>query len=222
MIEKYFLKGVRLQWNKPNDEIKPPMDGSVILSDPKIATPDMLYDGLDGELINPSVTNVTQLGFKMGMKIPYQWLTYAPGHTSKRTLMAGDCLTGYMSGCLITLWKDDKGMRWIGHVGTIDGNDKVNKTVRNTFGGEIPDDGVGFSPLAAWSEKELKELQKSFKSPPEVKIFALVTAKEGNFFSIAMLKLPASKGSGPGNWCVGGIKPIKAMKPAELKKALMA
>jgi hypothetical protein len=224
MIEKYFLQGVRFIWTKPNDDTKGTMDGSVILSDPKLATPEMLYDGLDGELINPSLTNVTQLGFKKGMKIPYQWLTYAPGRTSKRLLSGGDCLTGYMSGCLITLWKDEKGLRWIGHVGTVTDNDKINKLVKNTFGSSLLPDTTpkptGFNPLADWPQSELIALQKKFKKPPEFKIFGLVTG-EGNFFSIAMFKFAAS-GSGPGNWCCAGIKPAKIIKFDDLKKTLMA
>ena len=219
MIEKYFLQGVRLTWTSPKDDSKGSKDGSVILSDPKVVLSDMVYDGLDGVLINPSVTNVTKLGFKMGMKIPYQWLVYSVGHTTKKLISAGDCLTGYMSGCLITLWQED-GLRYIGHVGTVDGNDKINKAVRSTFAGYMPNDACGFNPAGAWAPKEIEPLQSRFKGGAEAKILALVTGK-GSFYSILMFKLPAKTGSS-NTWCVGGIKHIPPMNPAQLKKALTA
>lgn len=218
MIEKYFLQGVRFKWACPKDDQKGSKDGSVILSDPKVVTPDLIYDGLDGDLVNPSVTNVTQLGFKMGMKVPYQWLVYSVGHTTKRMLSAGDCLTGYMSGCLITMWQED-GMRYIGHVGTVDGNDKINKAVRSTFAGYMPDDACGFNPAGAWSPKEIEPMMKKLKGVTP-RILALVTAK-GAFHSILMFQFPVSK-AGAGDWCVGGIKHVPPLNPAQLKKALTA
>ena len=126
MIEKYFLKGVRLNWVGSYDAPGASMDGTIV-ANPVAPNRPIVYDGLDGELMNTR-QNVSSLGFRMGMSVPYNWLSYSVGRTTKRMLAAGDVLTGYMSGCPIATWTEN-GLRYAGHVGTYDANPAVNPNV---------------------------------------------------------------------------------------------
>jgi hypothetical protein len=214
MIEKYFLHGIRLKWAFPGDDTKGAKDGSVI-DNPKITVPDMIYDGLDDRWVAPKPPDVVKLGFKMGMKIPYQWLVYSVGHTTRKLLAAGDVLTGYMSGCIITMWQDD-GLRYVGHIGTSDSDAKVSKLVKAKFAESMPDDACGFNPFAVWTDQEMAAMSKVFKAVP--KVLGLVTAK-GGFYSILIHQFPVSQ-RGVGDWCVGGIKHVPPMNPKQLRTAL--
>lgn len=218
MIEKYFQKGVRFKWIPPRDDSTGIKDGSVIPSPPQVLNP-LIYDGLDGELMNHGLGNVSTLGFAKNQQINYQWLVYSTGHTTKKMLSAGDTLTGYMSGCLITTWSEN-GMRYVGHVGTVDGNAALNALVRNGFNAYAPADAVGFNPAGAWSPNEVAALQSKFKGGAEAKVLALVTGP-GSYYSILMFKLPAKLGASH-TWCVGGSKHIPPMNPAMLRAALTA
>ena len=107
MIERYFLLGVRFKWTKPPEQHSGKMIGSIIDHLQRLASP-MVYDGMDGQLYNLAAPHVSTVGLSMRMNIPYGWLAYSPGYTTK-LCTGGDILTGFMSGCLITVWTDDQG-----------------------------------------------------------------------------------------------------------------
>ena len=204
MIEDYFMMGVRLKWTFPGDHSTGTKDGSVIQNPARPAGP-MIYDGLDGELYNLSFPHVSTLGLSKGMSIPYSWLTYSVGHTSKKMLAAGDVLTGYMSGCLITLWTEG-GYRYVGHIGTDDSSPAMSANVKKAFAAYMPRDTTGFDPAAAWDLGEIAPKMARFKNGAEPKILALVTTA-GQFYSILLFKLHGSMDE----WCVGGIKKVPPM-----------
>ena len=207
MIEKYFRAGIRYKWTKPRDAIGP-QDGTIVESK-EAATP-MVYDGLDGQLIDPFLlqTNVSTLGLKMRMPIQYAWLDYAPGRTARLPIGPYDVLTGYMSGCIIAHWSD-KGLRYAGHVGTID-NPNVDRQVKRTFAFAMSKDTKGFDPFGAWPNNEIAAAVGKIKPMPQAKIFALVTT-QGEFYSILMLSLPNNE------WCAGGIKQVPPISHDQLK-----
>ena len=223
MIERYFQPGIRLTWMKPNDAA-PSLDGKII--DSKGVATQMLYDGLDGELINPTfmATNITTMGFTKNMPIVYDWLDYAPGSTAKKALGGKDILTGYMSGCIIAQWKA-MGQTYLGHVGTIDSMPDVTKKVKSNFGAVMGPGTRGFDPFAAWPTGEIDQVRNKFKAKPLASIVALVTTS-GDVYSILMLsilkqvdnfdptKVVAIKQD---NWCVGGIKRVMPMPDGALK-----
>jgi hypothetical protein len=70
VIQKYLIPGVRLKWNAPA-ATQQSLDGAIV--DNRGVASSMIYDGLDGELINPAtmMTNVTSLGFTMRMPIQH-------------------------------------------------------------------------------------------------------------------------------------------------------
>ncbi len=213
MIEKYFMLGVRLKWACPGADSGKTKDGSII-DNPHRANSPMIYDGLDGQLYNLSAPHVSTVGLKMRMKIPYSWLVYAHGHTT-RLNAAGDVLTGPMSGCLITVWTDE-GRRYVGHVGTVESSATVNEKVKSTFAAAMPKNTTGFNPANAWEPGEISKLMRKIKPLPALRIMALVTS--GNqFYSILMFELRAGK---PNEWCVGGIKKVPPMNYQAIKTKL--
>lgn len=204
MIERYFLKGVRLRWTFPGDHSTGSKDGSITPNPSRPAGP-MIYDGLDGDLVDYSLPNVSTLGLRKGMVIPYNWLVYSIGHTSKLMLAAGDILTGYMSGCLITQWLEN-GYRYVGHIGTVDSSVEISSRVKKAFSAFMPPDTTGFNPAAAWDPNEILPMQRKFKTAAETKVLALVTTS-GQFYSLLMFKL----GGAPDQWCVGGLRRVPPM-----------
>ncbi len=217
MIEKYFGKGYRIKWQAPKDFAATNPDGALIDNPPMVLNP-MIYDGLDGELLNTGV-NVTTLGLSKGARVDYDWLAYTVGNTTKKAL-TGDTLTGFMSGCLIATWYEG-GTRYVGHVGTTDGRPTINNLVRSTFLNHAPPNVMGFNPAAAWGPGDIAPMQSKFKYGANVKIMALVTAT-GSFYSILMFKLSKAPGSGTDNytWCAGGVKKIPSMNPAQIRTGL--
>jgi hypothetical protein len=209
MIQKYLEAGVRLKWNAPA-ATQQALDGAIV--DNRGVTSTMTYDGLDGELINSSfmLTNVGTLGFTMGMSIQHIWLDYNQGRTS-RCAGGRDVLTGFMSGCIIARWTQG-GATYVGHVGTLVGNARVNTLVKNTFLATVGNNVTGFNPAAAWNQGECDAIANKFKRKPTGKVMALVSST-GKFFSILMLQLDWTK---PDEWCVGGIKRVPAMNKAAL------
>jgi hypothetical protein len=206
MIERYFQLGVRLKWRFPGDDTSGTKDGSIILNPRRAADP-MIYDGLDGELYDMMAPNVSSLGMSKGMPIPYAWLFYSVGHTTKRLLAAGDVLTGFMSGCLVTTWTEN-GMRYVGHIGTVDSSQAINAGVKRAFASAMPRDTTGFNPAAAWDASEIFPKQSKFKPRPESHILALVTTG-GQFFSLLLFHLGGIGSTD--QWCVGGIKRVQPM-----------
>ena len=103
MIEKFMgHTGLRLKWSFPGDHTKGTKDGSLIPS-PDLSPGPMTYDGMDGKIYDLSLPHAATLGLTMGMAIPHTWLTYSVGHTTKLPLGTDDVLTGYMSGCMLTV-----------------------------------------------------------------------------------------------------------------------
>jgi len=207
MIEKYFRAGIRYKWTKPRDAMGP-TDGTIVES--REAPSPMIYDGLDGQLIDPFLlqNHVSTLGLKMRMPIQYAWLDYAPGRTARLPIGPYDVLTGYMSGCIIAHWSD-KGLRYAGHVGTIDRPD-VDREVKKTFAFAMAKDTKGFDPFGAWPTNEIAAAVGKIKPIPQAKIFALVTTR-GDFYSILMLSLPNNE------WCAGGVKLVQPINHDQLK-----
>lgn len=209
MIEKYFKAGVRVKWTAPA-AVQQSKDGAIV--DNRGVTSNMIYDGLDGELIDPSmlVTNVVSQGFSMRMPIQHTWLDYNYGRTSKCSGV-GDVLTGFMSGCIIARWTE-LGAPKVGHVGTLVGEPLVNTKVKNTFLATVGNNVTGFNPAAAWPKGDCDTITAKFKKTPIGKIMALVT-QTGDFYAILMLQLDWTK---PDEWCVGGSKKVAAMNKAAL------
>jgi len=208
MIEKYFVTGVRLKWTCPGSFSTVPYDGSIVLNPNRAAGP-MIYDGLDDELYDLTLPHVSTLGLTKGMQIPYSWLYFWVGHTTKKMLSGGDVLTGYMTGCLTTLWME-KGYRYVGHIGTDDTNKAVSSLVKKTFAAAMPQDTTGFNAFAAWSTAETEEKTMKFKKKDARGwVFALVTTS-GQFYSLLMFEL------GEGEWCVGGKKLVPPMNRVAL------
>lgn len=218
MIEKYFQCGIRLKWNKPADAAFG-NDGAFVAS-AGVANP-LSYDGLDGQLQNPrfGTVNVTQLGFKMGMNIPYSWLEYAPGRTAKLAMTGDDVLTGYMSGCLLVRWQEGS-TTYVGHVGTISGDDykPLNKLVKDSFVKQMPPGITGFNPASAWDPAELTAMQMKMKPPPRFEVFGLFTAS-GDFYAVALGILNIDPKTGRREWIVAGHKKVDALDHAGLVTA---
>ena len=219
MIEKYFMLGVRFKWACPGANSGLSKDGSIIDNPQQGANPPLVYDGLDGELYNLAAPHVSTVGLTMRMNIPYSWLVYAHGHTTRLHLNA-DVLTGPMSGCLITVWTD-QGRCYVGHVGTVEYSETINKKVKETFIAVMPQNTTGFNPAHAWNPGEISPKMSKFKKvfgqlPPVAKIMALVTS-DNRFYSILMFGL---KGGQSNEWCVGGIKKVPPMNYQRIKNEL--
>lgn len=213
MIEKYFMLGVRFRWSCPGADPGKAKDGSIIDNPHRSVSP-LVYDGLDGQLYDLSAPHVSTVGLTMRKNIPYSWLVYAHGHTT-RLHVSGDVLTGPMSGCLITVWKD-QGRRYVGHVGTVESSAAVNQKVKSTFAATMPQNTTGFNPANAWNFGEISQKMSKIKPAPAAKIMALVTS--GNqFYSVLMFQLTAGK---PNEWCVGGIKKVPPMNYQAIKTKL--
>ncbi len=218
MIEKYFMTGVRLKWACPGADASGSKDGSIVNSPPVNASP-MIYDGLDGGLKDMGNPHTSTVGLTMRMSIPYAWLAYKLGHTAKRLLMAGDVLTGPMSGCAIAEWTE-RGQRWVGHVGTVTDAAAINKKVKENFGIAMPTQARGFYPAAAWPPKDVAPLmmQLDMKRGPRDRIIALVTTS-CEFYAILMFEFLAGTRN---EWCVGGIKRIPPMNATQLRSSLLS
>jgi hypothetical protein len=227
MIEQYFRPGVRFLWNKQNDAYGP-TNGAIVNSIG--AATNLTYDGLDGHqaVVDPQflIQNASQvLGIVKGANIPYTWLDYAPGRTSRVIMAGADILSGYMSGCLIVRGTY-QGTPSAFHVGTIVNNSLVNKTVKQGFAQEIPANATGFNPAGAWAPNAVTVIQNQLGggvvATPQ--IFALVTGG-GAFYSILMFNVSESgqwtNPHGRRYWCVGGIQHVPPMNRIKLMASLM-
>lgn len=222
VIENYFMTGARFNWISPKDATGGALDGSII-DNPLLIKNPMAYDGMDGELLGSAIHARTAGLTRKGMTIPYRWLAYAPGRTARCVLAGGDLLTGPMSGCLITTWTDN-GVQYAGHVGTIDGNGAVNRLVKREFAAAMYTQLQGFNPAAAWTQGEIMQKVRSFKSPPRSNVYALVTGP-GVFYSILIFTLAhqgaKSLGGKVYERCVGGIKHVPSMSTVAIKAKLL-
>jgi hypothetical protein len=228
MIEQYFRAGVRFLWNKPPDG-RGATDGALVAS--AGAATNLTYDGLDGHLAaidRPLLAAHAQtvLGLAMHANVPYAWLDYAPGRTAHTPIGGNDILTGYMSGCLIVRGTLGAVMSAF-HVGTIDNNLIVSRTVKQSFARNLPADATGFSPLGAWTAGEITTLKTNVGGPTVAteKIFGLVTTA-GTFHSLLLFNVNQggqwSNPAGQRYWCVGGIKLVAALNRNSLLTALLS
>ena len=186
---------------------------------PRIEADPMTCDGMDGELYDVMAPNVRTLGLAKGQRISFSWLAYIHGQTAKRMLMAGDVLTGFMSGCCVATWTED-GSRYVGHVGTVGANEAVNRAVKQTFAASMSRDTTGFFSAAAWPPGEIVVRQRNFKGGATPKVLALITTS-GQFYAILMFalgKMPNMQQTG--DWCVGGIKQVRAQDYLTLRRSL--
>lgn len=213
MIEKYFELGVRFRWNKPAN-VDGPRDG--IITDSIRPTAPLTYIGL-GSVVSPTLmmTHVSTIGLQMNAPIQHQWLDYTPGRTARIAMGPYDVLTGFMSGCIIARWMD-RGVDYVGHVGTVESNAEVDRVVKRTFAFQMPQGTTGFDPFAAWNP-ELPALARKFTPPKVPKVCALVT-REGRFYSIAML---IDAFGGANEYYCGGIKLVPPISHDQLKLSML-
>jgi hypothetical protein len=203
MIERYFVKGARFKWNAPGAVSDQVRDGSIVVTPP---TPPgvMTYVGMDGDIVDFGLPNVTTMGFTMNMVLNYTWLSYVLGRTAKVGTPA-DVLTGFMSGCLIATWTDPGG-RWVGHIGTVETvgkNESPNCDVKLEFSTAMPNNVRGYNPAAAWGPEDIAPLMTSVKGKPIVKVVSLVTSTS-DFYSLLMV----GRQDEPNVWVCAGRKLI--------------
>ncbi|MCE5307125.1 MAG: hypothetical protein LLG20_05750 [Acidobacteriales bacterium] len=206
MIEKYFQLGVRYQWQKPPN-VDGPRDGKIVEST-RPSSP-LTYIGL-GSVVSPALmtTHVSMIGLQMRMPIQYQWLDYAPGRIARVPAGPYDILTGFMSGCIIARWVD-RGVTYVGHVGTVEADPDTNRAVKRAFAFAMRPGTTGFNPFLAWRD-ELPDLARRFNPPKDARVLALVTAR-GDFYSVPLLF------DGPNEWYCGGAKRVPAISHDTLK-----
>jgi hypothetical protein len=214
MIEQYFVKGARFNWAAPSAITTQPKDGAIV-DTPSVTAP-MFYVGLDEEVVDHGLPNVSTLGLRKDMGISYTWLSYIHGRTA-RVRATGDVLTGFMSGCWITTWTDGTG-RSVGHVGTIESvgkNDPPNSTVKNTFAQAMPQNVLGYNPALAFDSAEFLPLLKTMRGKPSAQVMSLVTSTN-DFYSILMLERMTERGV----WICAGKKQMPGVAHAALSLGL--
>ncbi|MCV0396652.1 MAG: hypothetical protein K5872_12580 [Rhizobiaceae bacterium] len=215
MIERYFKKGVCLQWTKPPN-VDSARDGQFHHRE-QHSSP-MTYNGLAGHFSawDPvfSHTQPAALGFTKNMRISHKWLDYRPGASAKCHLGSHDVLTGFMSGCPIVTWQD--GGRWVGHIGTTESDPRVNTLVKTTARGVLNNTATGFNPAAAWGPGQLATLMADARKNTKISvsggmayIVALVTTT-GDFYSIALMN------DVPNSYIVLGCQRVPPMNNAAL------
>lgn len=211
MIEKYFRAGIRFQWTKPRDSTGP-MDATFVDSRQPAAA--LVYDGLDGKYVDPyfKMVNISTLGLQMRMPVHHAWLDYAPGRISRLPIGPYDVLTGYMSGCIIVQWSE-KGVRYAGHIGTVDGRADINRAVKRKFAFGMARDTRGFNPFAAWPNSDIVPAMRALGGAADPKIFGLVTTR-GDFFSVLMIRMPDG-------WVAAGVKPVQPIQHDALKLMML-
>jgi len=213
VIERYFTAGRRFKWTVPQAAASG-TDGAII-DNPLIAHGPMTYDGLDGRLYKQTTTNMmaqAQLGLTMGMHIPYSWLAYAPGRTT-RLSAAGDILTGPMSGCIIATWQQG-GKHYVGHVGTTEDTTQ-NDRVKATFAANMPQNTSGFNPGSGVWNIDAPGIMAQITGIKAWIQVALVTTNN-QCHSILMLKI-----KNPNEWVVGGIKRVDLMDYDDIRSKFL-
>ncbi|RMD62950.1 hypothetical protein D6833_06215 [Candidatus Parcubacteria bacterium] len=211
MIEKYFKLGVRFRWTKPQN-VDGPRDGKIV--DSIRPTAQLTYIGL-GEVVDPVLMtfHVSTMGLQMNMPIQHQWLDYAPGRTARVPIGPYDVLTGFMSGCIIARWIE-RGITYIGHIGTVESDPATNRVVKRTFAFAMPRTTTGCNPAAAWNFNELSLLAQKFRPPKIPEICALATT-QGEFYSVVMFR------DGPNEWYCGGAKRVPPISHDALKMFML-
>jgi hypothetical protein len=215
MIERYFVKGARFNWAAPAAITTQPKDGAIVDS-PRVIAP-MFYVGLDDQVVDHSLPNVSTLGLRKDMGIPYTWLNYIHGRTAQVTA-TGDVLTGFMSGCWIALWTDGTG-RHVGHLGTIESVAKTeppNSTVKNTFAQAMPMTVTAYNPARAFDANDILPVMRTMRGTPSGQVLSLVTSA-GEFYSILLFERMTERGI----WICGGIKKMPPVAHGALSMELI-
>ncbi|WP_395701551.1 hypothetical protein [Aquabacterium sp.] len=205
MIERYFVKGALFNWAAPSPITSQPKDGAIVDS-PRVVAP-MFYVGLDDQVVDHALPNVSTLGLRKDMGIAHTWLNYIHGRTAT-VQAAGDVLTGFMSGCWITMWNDGGG-RKVGHVGTIESAAKTeppNSTVKNTFAQAMPQNVQGYNPARAFDAGDIMPLLTRMRGTPSAQVLSLVTASN-EFYAILLLQRMTERGI----WICAGKKRMDAV-----------
>lgn len=206
MIENQFKLGVMFEWSKPSN-VDGPRDGAIVNGE--ASSPQLKYVGL-GAVVDPALMqyHVKMYGLEMNAPTQYQWLNYVPGRTARASMGKQDLLTGPMSGCIIAKW-NDKGTNYIGHIGTVESDAKVNKDVKAKFTESVTTKGnTGFNPASSWDLNECLQLMQKVGISNRPDIFALVTTS-GQMYSIAMVKMDAKDGAN--RWYCLGCKKMDAV-----------
>lgn len=210
MIEKYFKKGIRFNWNKSGN-VDGTRDGAIV--DGIRPTGEMTYIGL-GEVVDPILmtSHVSTFGLTKDMTIQHKWLDYTPGRTSRVPIGPYDVLTGYMSGCIIAKWYD-RGVNYVGHIGTVESDPTVNTLVKTTFGNAMPDNCTGFNPALAFTFNDLEAIMRETGSGSVPQICALVTTR-GDFYATAMMH------EGNGEYFCCGLRTCPTINNVDLRAFL--
>ncbi len=211
MIEKYLKLGVRFRWNKPRN-VDGPRDGSIV--DGVRNTSPLTYIGL-GEVVDPVLmsTHVNTLGLRMNVPVQHKWLDYTPGKTARVPIGPYDVFTGFMSGCIIARWYD-RGVNYVGHVGTVESDPAANRLVKRTFAFAMPRGTTGFNPALAWTYNELSQISQQFQTPKIPNICGLVTTQR-DFYSVVMFS------DGANEWYCGGAKRVPPITHDTLKLQML-
>jgi hypothetical protein len=175
----------------------------------------MVYTGIDGRIKKTTAQMLadSRVGLRVGARIPYTWLAYAPGRTT-RLSANGDVLTGPMSGCIIPVWSE-KGRRYVGHVGTAEVK-KQNDRVKAIFATQMLQNTIGFNPgSGVWDATQIGGIVAKFKGWSKWIQVALVT-DINQCFSILMVQVKQ-----PDLWCCGGIRPVTEMDYEDLRKKFL-
>jgi hypothetical protein len=216
MIERYFVKGARYSWAAPSAITTQPKDGAIVVT--PVVTAPMFYVGLDAEIVDHSLPNVSTLGFRKDMGISYKWLSYIHGRTAKISPGATDVLTGFMSGCRIATWTDNGG-RWVGHVGTVESAPKdqpPNSTVKNAFVQAMPQNVLGYNPAGAFDASDFMLMLRTVQGKPSAQVLSLVTSNNV-FYSILMVERMDERGI----WICAGKKQVPAVAYDALSRELL-
>ena len=217
MIENYFVKGARFSWMAPSAISTQPKDGAIV-DTPRVTAP-MFYVGLDDEIVDHSLPNVSTLGLKKDMGIPHTWLSYIHGRTAKVSTM-GDVLTGFMSGCWIAAWNSNG--RCVGHLGTVESaakNMPPNSTVKNTFAMAMPQNVMAYNPASAFDAGDIMPLLQKGRGKPSAQVLSLVTATN-QFYSILLVERTQEPGE-RGIWICAGKKLMPGVPYATLSRELI-
>ena len=199
MIERYFEAGRRFRWTLPKQVNKKSEFSKQV---PIIDTPEpidgyMICSGRDERL--KTTPTIKAQDPRIGIRIRYQWLAYAPLFTTKLSpAPERDVLTGPMSGCIIPVWKE-YGDRYVGHVGTVD-TKKLNPKVKEYFANTMDKHTIGFNPAKVWKNSAVGIVAK-LKKNKGASVVALINSSN-ECFSLLMVKVSDT------HWVCGGKKEV--------------
>ena len=205
MIERYFEMGIELEWKGATELQRGVGDGSLV--DP------------NDEYVWPMSTLTGNFRFPRNTRIVHDFLPYGAGYTTRKRLGGNDVLSGYFSGCLMTLWQERLSGNWyVGHVGTNQDVD-VDNRVKSTFGNSMPQGAMAINAFRVWPNGEFLAIRDQLRGDPSwtPRFLGLVTTGR-QFYSILMFE-PA--GQGPNKrFVVGGKKLVQPMSYEQLRGML--